>query len=675
MIARMLLLVVLGVGLVARAAEEAAEVDWGTWRVKLEEREQWARSEANSDPWAKLPAGIGLWRQQSWTVIADYETGWMAQGDEGYGVTGLLAGEVGLEERLEIRKFGRRGSEIQLIMVVRATGGVLPESVKAGIRRMKGLPEDSRVPVTFDDARSVKLRGRKVLFAGGFPDDLPVGDYRVVVELRDEAGTVEERYEKRLVRRTKAPEPLSALTDEQLIREYVRRGEAIRGSVAEPLDSPVGRVSVGHAYESPAHTTWQATHREIVRRGGSIVPAAMALLEAEAVRNPGEATFMDAKFGLAFDVMRMLEEINDPRAVEVLARVMEGMRGKANRMVREQALETATKLSYVAFVIDGNKRMEQAMVSDGALVASAGELPGDVDVRLRKASRLYVQWIRDNGTDRANWLALAQQRARKALAGDNPVSVRNAIEFLAGRYPGCGGHDDAPDQTILAIARLLDHGARRGQEQDDTDSYLMAISNYGPTARPYVDRMISQARTNEDFALGDLARVGGEKAMAYMMGVLPELRDRVKGFGVELDVDDKWMNDAEASRALHAYQTCRWGIERWAGRTFGGDQEIAGWWEKAKGNSQRQWLEENLERTSGEADGGSAKAQYIIRCVLPDLPHAEDDRLFELPWLGREELAYREKSPGAYRQRWLRENRATLKYDERKSCFVQRGGG
>ena len=113
----------------------------------------------------------------------------------------------------------------------------------------------------------------------------------------------------------------------------------------------------------------------------------------------------------------------------------------------------------------------------------------------------------------------------------------------------------------------------------------------------------------------------------------------------------KWLDNdgrdpATWLRALIAYRECRWGIERWAGRTFASDQEIVAWWPKAKEQEQREWLEENLARTSAEADTCNAKAQYIIRCVLPDLPHAEHDEPFAPPWRGSTKMSYQEKPPG-----------------------------
>ena len=67
--------------------------------------------------------------------------GWMAEGEEGYGVAGLLDGDLDMEASVEVAGFGLKGDLIQLVMVLHRTGGVVPESVKAFVRRKMGLAE------------------------------------------------------------------------------------------------------------------------------------------------------------------------------------------------------------------------------------------------------------------------------------------------------------------------------------------------------------------------------------------------------------------------------------------------------------------------------------------------------------------------------------------------------
>jgi hypothetical protein len=664
--------VVLWAALFCSRAHGAEEVDWGAWRVKVEE--YWPGAQAGWDS-EQTAAGIGLWRRSSGpgSAIVDYQEGWLAKREDGYGVVGMLEEELAMEERLEVVSFGRRDNEITLLMAVRPTGGVLPESVKGVVRRKMKLAEDSRVAVTFADARGVKLGGKKVLFAGAFPEDLPAGEYRVVVEAREEAGKIRQRYEKRLVRRAGEPDPLQGMSDERLLLEYIRRGAALKGTGVEPIDFPVGKSAAAWHYESPEHLAWDMTHHEIVRRGEQIVPALMRMLEAEAVRNPGEATHLTAKFGFAVDVMRMLVEIRDPRPLQLLVRVMLGMDGKANLPVREEAAKAAQRLTYMTFLVDrDNPATPFAMMGEAALIVSREDRQkGDADARLKTVAKLYTHWLAAEGKEPARWLALARQPARKAPDGNDPVAVRQAIAFLTEPLAG-ERHDDAPEETMRAIARIMERDDQTVVQENRSYIHLpSAIASYGPAARPYVGSMIEQARQRATWdSFANLVKVGGEQAMAYMVAALPELRDRVKRFGIDLDVDEAQMNDMEARQAVLAYRACRWGIERWAGRPFTNDQDIAEWWQRANGKTQREWLEQNLKRTAAEADAGNAKAQYIIRQVVPDLPHADADKPFNPPWKWRDGGPYREKAPMSFRERWLEGRRAELTYDETRSCFL-----
>ncbi len=666
--ARALMLVLLGFGLKAFGAEPAPEINWGPCRVQLEEN--WPGGEVGIE-WETLHAGIGLCRAGAppENGIADYEFGWMAEGEDGCGVAGLLEGELDMESRLEVATFGRTGDQIQLVMVLHRSGGALPESMKDYVRRKMHLPTKSRAPVTFAAARSVNLGGKRVFFSGGFPEDLPPGKYRVTVELRDQDGKVKQHYERRLVHGRHEKDSLAGLSDPRLLEEYVKRGEALRGSDVEPTDSGFGHTALATWYQSPLCRAWTVTHREIVRRGKQVVPALMKVLETEAVRNPGEADF-----GFSRDVMVMLCEIGDPRPVPLLVHVMEGMDGKANVWVRWKAMETATELTHVAFLVNGNSPVAwDALAGDGAFFSQRSEPVVGQGPRLTKAAALYAQWLDGEGRDPGKWLALVRQRARRSLEGNDPLAILNAIAFLA-PGPCATWRDDHPEETMRAIAAIMvrsDHTvARELAHRLDLPGEL---ATYGPAARPYVKYMIDEAKQRPDCGVGRLAHVGGERAMAFIMQTLPQLCQRVKGFGVELDVDEMQMCDMEARGAVAAYRGCRWGIERWAGRTFATDQDIADWWAKAKAQSQRQWLEENLERTCREADAGDAKAQYIIRHVLPDLPHADDDKPFDPPWRLSEGKPYREKQPGPYRVQWLKDNRARLEYDERQSVLTRRG--
>jgi hypothetical protein len=663
--------ILLGFGLVSWAADSAPEVDWGRSRVHIVEC--WPGANAGGD-WSKLHAGIRLWRADSSTgsPIGDYEMGWTAREDEGYGVVGLLDGDFELESRFDVIGFGRTGDQIRLVIVMRSTGGVLPETVKEVVKRKMGLANGAVAQVTFADARSAKLGKKKVIFSAPFPDDLPKGKYRVAVELRGPDGKVRQQYDRCLVRGEEGKNPLVVIDDEQLLKEYVHRGEALRGTGVEPIDYPVRRLAAGVHYGSPSCQAWDMTHREVVRRGAKIVPPLIRMLEAEAVRNPGDATFSSAKFGFAIDVMRMLGEIGDARPVPLLVRVMDGMGGKANLPVRQEAMNTAERLTYMTFLLDRDNPISPlAMMGDETMIVSSEWRALDPSPRLTTLAKLFSKWLDKEGRDPKKWLNLARNRARKALQGNDPMAARNAIVFLSPGYVW-NEHDDRPAETMRAIARLVERSDQVAVREISRQVPIPCVlASYGPLARPYVKCMIDETARWNNFK--SIAEVGGDQAMAFMLQALPRLRQEVKDSGLELDVDEFRMSDMKARRAILAYRDCRWGIERWAGRTFAGDQEIHDWWAKAKSQGQRNWLEENLQRTSLEADAGNAKAQYIIRCVLPDLPNAADDEPFDPPWQRRvARESFREKRPIAHRTQWLRENRLRLEYDEQHSFFLRR---
>ena len=208
-------------------------------------------------------------------------------------------------------------------------------------------------------------------------------------------------------------------------------------------------------YHSPPSLAWIATHREIVRRGKRMAPALMKMLETEAVRNPGEVTYVTAKFGFAVDVMRMLGEIGDPRSVPLLVRVIDGMDGKANLPVRLEAMKTAATLTYVAFLVERDNP-DDAICDDGrrGIDISFQDRRQEPDVRLRKVAGLYAKWLGNEGRDPARWLASARVLARKALEGNDPIAIRNAVGFLPDG--DCGkGHDDRPEQTMRVIAEIM----------------------------------------------------------------------------------------------------------------------------------------------------------------------------------------------------------------------------
>ena len=258
------------------------------------------------------------------------------------------------------------------------------------------------------------------------------------------------------------------------------------------------------------------------------------------------------------------------------------------------------------------------------------------------------------------------------MAGDDPLLMANALAFLLDRWP-YRRFDDDPLRTARDAAQIIDRLAANPPDPKFRSEYrlLTAIANAGPAARPHVRHLIDGAGTPITWdRFRQLALVGGEEAMTQMVRVLPHLREIAeRAAPIDADLDTSSDLPMEARNALLAYRGCRWAIERWAGRGFKTDAEIERWWNAAKSRTQRDWLTDALAATAAAADAGDAKAQYLIRCILPDLPHAEDDEHIDPPWSSREVVRFKEQRRGPYRVRWLNEHRAKLGYDEQQSCY------
>jgi hypothetical protein len=652
--------------LFAADAVSVAKISWGITRVRV--TESWPGATAGRD-WKRLSPGIGLLRSESssGTGLLDYEQKWTVEPEHAAGVVVLLATEVPPESRVEVTSFGRSGGAIELTAVLRSKGGVIPEWLHAVVRRKLGMAENSVTPVSMENIQAAKIGGKRVVLAGGFPEDLPKGEYSIKVELLDEGGKTLETFASRVVRGEK-DETLQKLSDEELLAEYVKRAEVLKGTAIQPTDNPMPMLAAAFPYESPPSKAWQATHAEIVRRGKPMVERLMKLLEGEAVRNPEKAT----AFGLAIDLMRILVQIDDPRAVPLLLRIADGMDGKANVSIRGTAVRNLGAITRVIFQIDkDNPSPSQAMIDESAEVISRPPLLPEAK-EIGPLAEKYAKWLEGPGKDPAQWMPLAKQRARKALEGHDPLAIRNAVAFLGGGYY-YKGHDNESEEALRAVAGILQHGDKAVLEANRFSMDLpSAVANYGPAARPYVDDLLAGAGSPPSFVtFAQLEQVGGEKAVAYMVGVLPALRKRLADFHLSPEADlHQGFSNLDASRELTAYRGCIWAIERWTGRTFAGDAEIAAWWQANKDKSQRQWLEKNLERTAAEADGGNARAQLLLRQAIPALPHAEEDDPIDRPWQIRERGSYRENRLPPFRAAWLKEQRGKIQYDEKLALFV-----
>ncbi|HEX8342948.1 MAG TPA: hypothetical protein VF624_18745 [Tepidisphaeraceae bacterium] len=643
----------------------ADDYDWGTWHVALQE--DWPAHAAGLPP--LLEPGIVFWRRDAGaeSSISDMRNGWVSDRNEGPGVTVLLGGNFKATQRIEIRSFVRKGDRVHLAVVAHRGGGKPPEWLTDAVRRKSKMAAGAPIA----DADLDRLAEKRVLVAAEFPSDLPPGSYHVTVECRDPEGAVLERFERPFVRPPDRPDPLLGLTDDQVIQAYVERGLALRGMSVEPLDSRLGRMAAAFPYEHPKRLAWADVHREIVRRGKPMVPALIDLLEAEAARNPGAGSWDKAQFGLSSDVMNMLARIGDPRPVDLLVRIIAGLNDRTNLLVRQRAVETIRTLTHTEFLVDAeNPPPSDASIGAGAIVFHTRGSPQTAQT-YNAVAELYRQWLANEGRDPARWLPLATARAREALKADDATAVRWAVTFLAGAH-WHRGFDDDPERTMPLLASLLD--TARQSVVTKISSFVRipsALAAYGPVARPYVESMIELAKAKPTWdGFANLAAVGGERAMAYLIETLPALRSELTRHDVDVDTDKDRLSNMEAREAMLAYKGCRWAIERCAARTFATDEQIGAWWTHARSSTQRQWIEQSLDHTAAEADAGNAKAQFILRQVLPDLPYADADRPFDPPWSKRMTITYLERERPAFRAAWVEQNRSKFRYDEKRSCFV-----
>jgi hypothetical protein len=371
---------------------------------------------------------------------------------------------------------------------------------------------------------------------------------------------------------------------------------------------------------------------------------------------------------MAFTVMKMCIQIDDPDAIPSLLRIVEGMAGQANNAVRREACGTLASLTRISFLTDRrNPPLTTTMMSPDAADIILSQKSETAEATFKAVADNYRRWLKGEGSDRAQWTTLAEQRARAALRGDDTPAIMNGLAFLTGIGRTLGvRHDHTPNETLALIAKLEPTTNPERQTRA-----ALAIASYGPAARPYAGMFIQSIQKRTSRApYQALSNIGGEAAIAFLVGKLPELWMELDRANVPLDGEFYSIDNSDLRETLLAYRACRFAIERWAGRIFDTDQQIAAWWNNARGRTQREWLLENIKSTCADGDAGNAEAQYIARAVLPDLPAGASD----LPFMPFAEFAgfpaFDERSPSSSRSQWLAANEARLVYDEVRSCFV-----
>jgi hypothetical protein len=528
---------------------------------------------------------------------------------------------------------------------------------------------------------------RMVYFAAYLPTHLPDGKYAVECVVREKRDAAEPR----VLRCTfDVPSPaavkskghaaaLKAMSAEELVGAYVEAGTALRGTAIGPMDNPpIGRS--GFDFDDPRYYAFYRTRREIMQRGAAAVPALIELLRTEVVRNPTLGPDDGFGFGFARNVMELLAQVGDPHPVPLLVEVLDGSGGSANIYLRAKAMETLERLTLVRFIRykPHHGGYARAIEHPEAVPDERPSDPARAKVFSGHAAR-YRAWLAGEGKNTSKWLELARHRARETLATDDLPAVYNTVTFLQ----AVPGRDDDPVKTAARVAEVLaearlrysDEYEHRGRPLPVTvGNWTHLLAHYGPGARPHVKTLIRVAGETPEGSWGfvrNVAQVGGEAAMAWLVAQLPAERARLR----EADVDPgaHW-DDVSGPRKrdrLIRYQIIRHGVHRWAGRTFADEEAILAWWRDNQGKSQEQWLREGLEVTAARADAGDGESQYLLRLLLPDLPRPGPERRSAPPPVsyGPEAPPPQTKS-APFRVEWLKANRPRLRYAEDAGGFV-----
>lgn len=519
--------------------------------------------------------------------------------------------------------------------------------------------------------------GWVMYFEAPLPADLPDGKYKLAVAIHDlpPGATGRPEYELEFSKpdaKTKHyAERLAALERaplEQWVDHY-RAAAAEAKGYAEPHEGHVtGGTSMDN--EMVEYSLVTIVRRKMVARGTELTPHLLEGLKQECVRNP-EPEPGNPPAGLSRELMRMLVESGDARAAPLLVEIIGGKRD-ANSFVRAAAVEALERLTFVRFQSSLGSDHESLKGPD-AVVSGFIREPDERKSYWAMLAPKYEKWLAENptqGADRTPWLNAARRRGRALLEGDVLSAAYSGATFLRSRSNGVA-HDDDPDRTTARIAAILD-GPSRLKLPHANANWLRLLVHAGPVDERYAPIIVRLARESPGRPrpfVDELNEVGGREAMAYRIAVYQEDLAKVKELGADPEQRFAIEEDRRKREWVGHLQRARYGIERWAGRTFAGDADIMQWWSKAKDGTQRQWLEEGLPILAAQADAGSGRSQFFLRLILSsELPNEPDHSTWNPPNSFSDPPPRPESGP-PFRVKWLTENRARLNYVPREGRF------
>jgi hypothetical protein len=443
---------------------------------------------------------------------------------------------------------------------------------------------------------------------------------------------------------------LSKLSDRALVEAYRTAGLALADSVHAP-HYPFGSTSVlGTARGTP----FDRARAEILRRGKPAVPGLIDLLQDEVgTRRPPDKNGVVVT--LTWDVLELLAAIGDARAVPAVAELLDGTGGRANVQVRHGALVALERLTFCSM-----RRLSPLSWGSEKAVTHPSGIGKDSFDSLDTAARLYRDWLAGEGSDPSRWLALARQRALKALRGDDPDAIYCAANFLF-------AHGLDAEEVVGRLAKVLGElkpgprgsSYRNGAAVMPVGNWARSVARYGPLARPHAGLLIRIQKDHGENAwsfYAMLREVGGSDIMAHLFGVLPRISAEVVGLRADPDTPGRFSGSDPRGWWLDSLREVQLACDLWAGRRFNSDDKRVKWWESNRGRTREVWLAENLETVAYQADAGDVWAGWVASEILPDLPrNAPKD--------------YPAQHAAAYRSKWLKDHRSRLKYDPKAEAF------
>ncbi len=166
--------------------------------------------------------------------------------------------------------------------------------------------------------------------------------------------------------------------------------------------------------------------------------------------------------------------------------------------------------------------------------------------------------------------------------------------------------------------------------------------------------------------------------MAFFAECLPKLDAAVQKAGLgqnpylhqPLDLE-KMPHDWKAQSLILAYRSCGFGFDREAGRTFSDTAARLKWWGENQNKTEEQWLRENLNVETAQADSGNPIAQALLRWDVPQMP-ADPDAAIWAPnaqVITFSSTATTSSLKPLLRAAWLKANVKRLRFDSDQDCL------